>query len=62
MHAANGAAVRTRADGSRSDVHDPKRGMDIHHGLSGNRRVAVEMSDHSRIVSERCGRGYVQHP
>jgi hypothetical protein len=62
MHAANGAAVRTRADGSRSDVHDPKRGMDIHHGLSGNRRVAVERGDHSRIVSERGGRGYVQHP
>ena len=55
-------AVRTRADGSRSDVHDPKRGMDIHHGLSGNRRVAVERADHSRIVSERGGRGYVQHP
>jgi hypothetical protein len=62
MHAANGAAVRTRADGSRSDVHDPKRGMDIHHGLNGNRRVAVERADHSRIVSERGGRGYVQHP
>jgi hypothetical protein len=62
MHAANGAAVRTRADGSRSDVHDPKRGMDIHHGLDGNRRVAVERADHSRIVSERGGRGYVQHP
>jgi hypothetical protein len=62
MHAANGAAVRTRADGSRSDVHDPKRGMDIHHGLSGNRRVAVERADHSRVVSERGGRGYVQHP
>jgi hypothetical protein len=62
MHAANGAAVRTRADGSRSDVHDPKRGMDIHHGLNGNRRVSVERADHSRIVAERGGRGYVQHP
>lgn len=62
MHAANGAEVRTRADGSRSDVHDPKRGMDIHHGLNGNRRIAVERADHSRIVAERGGRGYVQHP
>lgn len=62
LHAANGAAVRTRADGSRSDVHDPKRGMDIHHGLNGNRRVSVERADHSRIVAERGGRGYVQHP
>jgi len=62
MHAANGAAVRTRADGSRSDVHDPKRGMDIHHGLNGNRRVSVERADHSRVVAERGGRGYTQHP
>ena len=62
LHAANGAAVRTRADGSRSDVHDPRRGMDIHHGLNGARRVSVERADHSRIVAERGGRGYVQHP
>lgn len=62
LHAANGAAVRTRADGTRSDIHDPKRGMDIHHGLSGNRRVEVERPDHTRIVADRGGRGYVQHP
>jgi hypothetical protein len=62
VHAANGAAVRTRADGTRSDIHDPKRGMDIHHGLNGSRRVSVERPDHSRIVAERGGRGYVQHP
>jgi hypothetical protein len=62
LHAANGAAVRTRPDGTRSDIHDPQRGMDIHHGLSGNRRVSVERPDHTRIVAERGGRGYVQHP
>jgi hypothetical protein len=62
MHAANGAAVRTRADGSRSDIHDAKRGMDIHHGLNGSRRVSVERADHSRIVADRGGHGYVQHP
>lgn len=62
VHASNGAAVRTRADGTRADIHDPKRGMDIHHGLSGNRRVVVERPDHSRVVAERGGRGYVQHP
>lgn len=60
--AANGAEVRTRADGSRADLHDPKRGMDVHHGLNGDRRVSVERADHSRIVAERGGRGYVQHP
>jgi hypothetical protein len=62
VHLANGAAVRTRADGSRSDVHDPKRAMDIHHGLNGNRRISVERADHSRVVAERGGRGYVQRP
>jgi hypothetical protein len=62
LHAANGAAVRTRADGTHSDIHDPKRGMDIHHGLNGDRRVAIERADHSRIVAMRGGHGYVQHP
>ena len=62
-HTANGSVVRTRANGTRSDVHDAKRGMDVHHGLNGNRRVSVERADHSRIVAERGGRGgYVQHP
>ena len=62
-HTANGSLVRTRANGTRSDVHDTKRGMDVHHGLNGNRRVSVERADHSRIVAERGGRGgYVQHP
>jgi len=62
VQAKNGAALRTRADGTRSDVHDPKRGMDIHHGLNGNRRTVVERRDGTRIVAERGGRGYVQHP
>ncbi|MFI5116803.1 MAG: hypothetical protein ACHP8B_08900, partial [Terriglobales bacterium] len=63
VHAANGSVVRTRANGTRSDVHDAKRGMDVHHGLNGNRRVSVERADHSRIVAERRGRGgYVQRP
>ena len=36
--------------------------MDIHHGLGGGRRVEVVRADHSRIVVERGGHGYVQHP
>src|SRR3984885_6946418 len=60
--AASGSEVRTRANGSRADVHDAKRGMDVHHGLNGSRSVRVERADHSRIVAERGGRGYVQHP
>jgi hypothetical protein len=45
-----------------SDVHDARRGVDIHHGLAGNRRVVVERADHSRIVAERGRPGYVQRP
>jgi hypothetical protein len=62
VRTANGSVVRTRANGSRADVHDARRGMDIHHGLNGNRRVSVERADHSRVFAERGGRGYVQHP
>ncbi len=56
----NGGAIRTRPNGKVSDVHDPKRGMDIHHGLNGGHRVSVERPDHSRVFSERGRPGYVQ--
>jgi hypothetical protein len=36
--------------------------MDVHHGLNGSQRVSVQRADHSRVVAERGGRGYVQHP
>jgi hypothetical protein len=36
--------------------------MDVHHNLSGNRRVVTERADHSRVVAERGGHGYVQRP
>jgi len=58
----SGATVTKRADGHVATVHDTKRGMEVHRNLSGNRRVVVERSDHSRIVAERGGRGYVQRP
>jgi hypothetical protein len=60
--AKNGAALTRRPGGHISDVHDPKRGMDIHHGLNGNRAVHVERPDHSRIYGERGRPGYVQRP
>ncbi len=60
--AKNGAAVTKRADGHVASLHDSKRGMDVHHSLSGNRRVVVERGDHSRVVAYRGGRGYVQRP
>jgi hypothetical protein len=62
MRTANGSMVRTRANGSRADVHDARRGMDIHHGLNGNRHVMMERGDHSRVFAARGGRGFVQHP
>ncbi len=55
-----GSAVRTRPNGKLSDVHDAKRGMDVHHELNGNRRILVERPDHSRLVAERGRPGYVQ--
>ena len=59
--AKNGATVNKRANGSVASLHDSKRNMDVHHGLNGNRRVSVERADHSRVVVDRRGRGYVEH-
>jgi len=56
----DGSAVRVGPKGNVRDVHDAKRGMDVHHGLNGNRRVSVERPDHSRLVAERGRPGYVQ--
>ena len=58
--AKNGAALSTRPNGKISDVHDPKRGMDVHHGLNGNRSIHVERPDHSHVFGERGRPGYVQ--
>jgi hypothetical protein len=58
----NGSGVQKRPNGRVSDVHDAKRGMDVHNGLNGSRRVSVERADHSRIVAERGRAGYVQRP
>jgi hypothetical protein len=56
----SGGAVRTRANGRVSDVHDARRGMDVHHGLAGGRRVDVERPGHGHIYAERGRPGYVQ--
>lgn len=57
-----GSLVRTAADGSIIDVHNPKNGMLVQHGLDGSRRVTVEQPDGSRIFAAAQGVGYVQHP
>ena len=56
----SGGAFRTRATGRVADVHDARRGMDVHHGLAGGRRVEVERPNHGRIFAERGRPGYVQ--
>ena len=58
--AKNGSAVRTRSNGRVSDVHDAKRGMDIHHGLDGGRHVEARRGDGSRLVADRGRRGFVE--
>lgn len=62
IHTANGSEVRMRPNGRAADVHVANRGMDIHHGLNGSRRVEVIRADHSRIVADRHGQGFVDHP
>ena len=58
----NGDTVRKAADGAVIDVHSPKNGMLIHHGLDGSRRIVVDRPDRSRIVATSRGIQYVQHP
>jgi hypothetical protein len=58
----SGSAIRTDKSGHVRDVHDAKRGMDVHHGIAGGRRVSVERADHSRLVAERGRRGYIERP
>ena len=57
-----GDQVRRRSSGAPADVHIARSGMNIHHGLTGNARSSVERPDHSRVVAESGGRGYVQRP
>ena len=57
----DGSAVQRRFDGRVSDLHDARRGMDVHHGINGNTVVVVERRDHSRIFAERGRPGYVEH-
>ncbi|HYM27385.1 MAG TPA: hypothetical protein VET66_04505 [Steroidobacteraceae bacterium] len=60
--APNGSTVRRAADGSILDVHNPKSGVYIQHGLDGSRRITVEQPDGSRVFAPAHGTAYVQHP
>jgi hypothetical protein len=57
---ANGSEAHFRRDGS---VHEVRRGNTvITHGPAGTRRIVSERPDHSLIVTNRAGHGYVQRP
>jgi hypothetical protein len=58
----NGNTVRTAADGSILDVHSPRNGMYIHHGVDGSKSIMVDRPDHSRVYASSRGLQYVQHP
>jgi hypothetical protein len=55
-----GSSVTKRGNGKVSDVHDPKSGTDVHHGLNGNRSVSRSLPNHGRVVSSRGRPGYAQ--
>ncbi|HTD54371.1 MAG TPA: hypothetical protein VK670_03240, partial [Silvibacterium sp.] len=56
----NGSTLEKRPNGKVSDVHDTRTGMDIHHGLTGSKRVSMERADHSRVVAQTGRPGYIQ--
>src|SRR5580698_1806977 len=56
----NGNSIQKRPNGRVSDVHDASRGMDVHNGLNGSKRVSVTRPDHSQVVAQRGRPGYVQ--
>ncbi len=56
----SGAAVVRSPSGSVRSVS--KGPMTVHNNLAGGRHVVVEHADHSRVVVDRGGRGYVQRP
>ncbi len=58
---ASGNEAKFGSNGKVREVHTAS-GMTISHGPGGARRVEVERADHSRLVAEGHGRGYIQRP
>ena len=56
----SGNTLARRPNGGIRDVHDERRGINIHNGLNGSRHISVERADHSRIYAERGRPGYIQ--
>jgi hypothetical protein len=60
IHTRNGAEVRRSLNG---EVHDVRvHGMEIHRAPSGIRNVTVQRRDHSVLVTNQAGHGYIQRP
>jgi hypothetical protein len=55
-----GSVVRVRPNGKVSDVHNVKRGTDIHQGLNGGRSITQVRPDHSRAVYQKGRASYVE--
>ncbi len=58
----SGNALRIRANGRPADLHDARRGMDIHHYLGGGRSAMMKRPDGSRLYYESGQPGYIGHP
>ncbi|HEY0784567.1 MAG TPA: hypothetical protein VGD62_01775 [Acidobacteriaceae bacterium] len=61
MKTANGSEAKFSSNGKVKEVHTAN-GMTVSHGPAGVRRTVVERPDHSRVVAEGHGRGYIQRP
>ncbi len=59
---ANGSEAKFASNGHVKEVHDPARNMTVSRGPGGMRRTEVERPDHSRLVADGHGRGYIQRP
>lgn len=58
----SGKVAQFGANGKVREVHDPARNMTVSRGPGGMRRTEVDRADHSRLVAEGHGRGYIQRP
>jgi hypothetical protein len=62
VRTSNGSTARFASNGRVKEVHDPSRNMTVRRGPGGMRRTEVERPDHTRLVAEGRGRGYIQRP
>jgi hypothetical protein len=60
IRTAQGAEAKVRPDGSIRSIN--AHGMNITRGPNGARRIVADRPDHSRIVVNRAGHGFIQRP